>query len=311
MEYIDEQLKGYEIKDIEITSPMLKQYNNEFDFVSIAVDLHSDVAKLVHAVSNINRLDSNGKPRKLNRNEAIIGGLMCRISKLHGILHQQFCNNQMFIAYSVLRSIVESIVNLMYLIKKNTQELYDEYIKFSLKQEKKLLNEIEGYIRNRNGSDLPIEIRMKRSIMRAFDHSSYKIEDIDENDKKPFWGDSLRNKLKFLDLERLYISTFALPSHFVHGNWQELLQYHLSYETDGYTLKMDLGTTMVQPITSLIALSSLACEDYVNDLIPDSPDKNYFISKLDKNISKAYLIDRNHELFIQKQMRDYKRSLMK
>jgi len=58
---------------------------------------------------------------------------------------------------------------------------------------------------------------------------------VDVSPKRQEWGGSLRDRLKALDLEDLYVSLQRIPSHAVHGTWVDLALHHLEEKVGGFT----------------------------------------------------------------------------
>jgi hypothetical protein len=131
------------------------------------------------------------------------------------------------------------LVNLQYLVKKNSDEIFEAFVIDSLRHEKKLLETIKTEIQQRNGIELPIERRMLDSIESAFVVSGVTIDQV-SNKAASKWKD-----LKFYDrvaeigLSAAYLAMFGGPSHNVHGSWQDMLEYHLEHDESGFSPKLD------------------------------------------------------------------------
>ena len=72
---------------------------------------------------------------------------------------------------------------------------------------------------------------MLRSIETISDKSQLQITDVDSKFKS--WGGTLKDKLKALNKDEMYLFIQRLPSHAVHGSWVDLLFHHLEYK-DGF-----------------------------------------------------------------------------
>ena len=104
---------------------------------------------------------------------------------------------------------------------------YEQFVRFSLGPERELYDLIQENIAGRDGTILPIEDRMMKSIHDVCMASGVKIEDVDR--KVGDWGGGLRERLKAISKERIYASVQRIPSHAVHGTWVDLYKNHLEY----------------------------------------------------------------------------------
>ncbi len=119
-------------------------------------------------MANAYRLDDQNNPRLWTRNDAIKGGLMVRLTKLQRGILDAYQADHFELADILVRPLTETIINLQYLIELNTNELFDAYVVYSLREEKKLLKTIESNTAQR-GYEIPIETSMKVSIEDAFE----------------------------------------------------------------------------------------------------------------------------------------------
>ncbi len=187
MEELPLTINDFEFLRTEVDTEEIKKFDSEDQFMSLAVELLKEVGQITALLSCTYRLDQYGNPRKWERNEAILGGLMVRISKLQLALLDQICQKRLEIAFIIDRCLSESLINLKYLLQRDNDNLFDEYIEYSLREEKRLLKRIEENITKR-GHELPIESRMIDSIRQAFKTSSFTPEQVDETKWKP-WGE--------------------------------------------------------------------------------------------------------------------------
>ena len=142
------------------------------------------------------RLDKNQNLRRWTRDEAVLGGMMVILTKILMGITDLTCQRKWEIAYIFVRPVIETCVNLKLLLKNNSEELFQEYFRYSLKVEKELLDLIESNVKDRE-SELPIESRMKKSILRSFSDSGYSPDDIDPKKIRDCGG-----KVFMIDLKR-------------------------------------------------------------------------------------------------------------
>ena len=291
-------LEDFKIPRTKIDIEEINKFDSEEKFMSLAVELFKEVSQITSILLCIERIDSKNNPRKWKRNEAILGGLMVRFTKLQTGYLDQICQKRMEIANILFRCLGESIINLKYLLTKSTDYLFDEYIEYSLRQEKRFLNRIQKNIAKR-GSEIPVETRMKQSIERYLKISSFSVEQIDEKKWKP-WGEKIYDRAKKIDMEDLYIALFSLPSHSVHGNWQDLLTFHLEYENGEFSPKMQWGYPRPHPLFAITLLTVEINKLYLDEIISDCADKDKINKMLDDIFLRTFKVDELHEQFLQK-----------
>jgi hypothetical protein len=169
------------------------------------------------------------------RNQAICAGLLIRISKFMLVITELSADgNRGEVVQALNRSILESAINLEFLVRTKEDKFYERFVKFSLGPERELYDLIQANIAARSGEVLPIEQRMMESINDTCKVSGVKIEDVDR--KYGDWGGGVRERLKAINKETTYAMVQRIPSHAVHGTWVDLYTNHLEYivKTDVY-----------------------------------------------------------------------------
>lgn len=167
----------------------------------------------------------------LDRNQAILSGLLARISKFMKVVIQlaaERANGEVIAALN--RCVLETSINMEYLVKSRDPELFNSYVESSLGPEKELYDEIQSNISARGGEHLPIEDRMIASIERSCRASGKTIDQIDK--KRGQWGVNLRERMKILDKGDLYLHVQRIGSHAVHGTWVDLKLSHILEDGD-------------------------------------------------------------------------------
>lgn len=292
------KLDDFQFEKTEINEEDIGKLDSEDDFMNLAVELLKEVGIITTVNACTFRFDENNNPRRWSRNEAISGGLMVRITKLQSSFLDQVCQKRMESAMILFRCIGESLINIHYLLRNESNELYNKFIEYSLREEKRLLNNINDNISKR-GSELPIEKRMKKSINRAFQTSNFKPEDVDEKNREP-WEENIYKRAKSVGLGNVYSAILSLPSHYIHGNWQDLISNHLEFENGEFSPNPDWNMPRPQPLLALCVLSIEANKLYVDKTLPDCPDRKKIIEMLDDINSRAKIVDSFHEKFLQK-----------
>lgn len=288
----------FKLPRMEVNIEEIKKFDSEDRFIWLAVELLKEVGQITTILSCAYRLDEKGYPRKWTRNEATLGGLMVRISKLQRGVLDQACQKKLEITEILFRCLAESLINLKYLLKRNSDEIFDEYIEYSLREEKRLLKMINQNI-DRRKHELPIESRMKRSINRAFQTSSFSTTQVDETKREP-WGETIYKRAKSIGMGEAYFALFSLPSHAVHGNWQDLIDYHLKCENGEFSPKPHWEDVRPQPLFVAALLSAEINRLYIDEIIPECSDKEQISKLLDDIIQRIRVADQLHEQFLQK-----------
>jgi hypothetical protein len=166
-------------KKVEVDFRTVSGYTREGEFTCLAVELLKEMAVYTSLLACTYPLDEDNNLRNWTRKEAVLAGLMVRLSKLQSGFLDQVCQHRREIADLIFRPLIENIINLMYLLTQGKPELIEEYIEYSLRTEKRFLVEIENNIREQ-GFELPIETRMKASIMDVFEKSGTSLEQVNE-----------------------------------------------------------------------------------------------------------------------------------
>src|SRR5262249_24395058 len=152
------------------------------------------------------------KTRRWDRNQAILGGHLVRLYKLISALLDQICQHRREITFIVARLAFECIVNIRFLIKFGGAATYDSYVKYSLRQEKRVYDRINKEIEARGGETFPVEERMLGSIAKAVKASGLGIEDLSPSRPRDWADKNLYERADAVGLGVTYIGTFGGPS---------------------------------------------------------------------------------------------------
>ncbi|MCB1442715.1 MAG: hypothetical protein KDJ72_06800 [Methyloceanibacter sp.] len=224
-----------EVSPAPVDDEVIATFTSEDDFNELTVELLKEVGSFVCIAASALPADT----KRWSRNQAIYGGHLVRLFKLISTLLDQTCQLRRETTFIVSRLAYETAVNLAYLIENGSNELFDDYIRYSLRQEKKLYELIETNIAERGGIRLPIEDRMLASISAAATKSGFSITELSPTEPKSWSGKNLRERAKSVGLEPIYLAAFGGGSQHVHGNWMDLLEYHLDEEGDGFVPSLE------------------------------------------------------------------------
>jgi hypothetical protein len=202
-----------DITQVHVTAEKLSTFSSEEDFTGLSVDLLVEVGSFVRVAACI----SPGDTRRWNRDQAIVAGNVVRLYKLISALLDQTSQRRRETTFIFARLAFEAIVNVRYLIEFSCPELFDSYIRHSLRHEKRLYDRIKSNIAARGGV-LPIERRMLASIERAARTSGMSLSDVSANKPKNWGNKNLFERAKAVGLDTAYPAAFGGGSHTVHGS---------------------------------------------------------------------------------------------
>ncbi len=288
----------FKIKKVVIQEEDVKEFVSEKDFLGLSIDILIEVGSFVCVAANLYPIDK----KEWNRDEAILGGHLVRLYKLISAMLDQTIQFRREINCILSRLAFECVVNLRYLIKHASTELFDSYIELSLKHESKLITRILKGIKERGGEKLAIENRMLNSI-----DTSFKISGIDPNtmtDKGPRnWGNkNIYHKADDLGLADVYLAAMGGGSHSIHGNWEDLLEFHLITNHDNCTFKSNLEWHLPRPqiLDALSLHATLTIIDYMIWINrPELPKE--VIDTLVELQDRILLLGELHEAFLSSQ----------
>ncbi len=245
------------IEPVRVNGAALRSFTSEDQFTGLAVDLTREAGSVLAIGACAGHRGATPTSFKSwPRERAVPSGLLVRLTKLfHGLLGAT-CKLQGELMCMFARPTFETSVNLMYVVERWSPDLIERFIRYSLVSEKRLLDLIDKNIANRGGQVLPIEGRMRRSILRAFEVSGVDPTTSSKADKQGFGG-NLLDRARELGLDGGYLAMFSLPSHAIHGNWEDLFEHHLQRVEGGFI--PDPRWTRPRP-QLLIACSGLSIE---------------------------------------------------
>jgi hypothetical protein len=284
-----------DIKSTDVSAERTEKFTSEEDFNGLSVELLIEVGSYVCIAGNLLPVDS----QRWDRNQAILGGHLVRLYKLISALLDQVCQHRREITFIIARLAFECIVNLRYLIAfSENSAVFESYIAYSLRQEKRLHERIKTNVAERGGKVLPVEARMLASIDRAVKESGVRLEDLSISRPKEWADKNLYQKSEAIGLGETYLGTFGGPSASVHGNWMDLLGMHLRPHDsgDGYIGDFTWSRPRPQIADTIALLATTAVKDYFNHL-SDGPAE-LIDEKLDDLFDRIREAMHAHESFL-------------
>lgn len=269
----------------------------------IVFELYKEAACVVNAAGHLFTEASSAKGG-WPRNQAICAGLLIRIMKFMVVVTQLSAEgNRSEVVIALTRCIMESAVNLEFLVHMNEDRFYDQFVKLSLGPERELYDLIQRNVCSRNGQRWPIEERMLKRIEDLCLRSGVKIEDVDR--KSGDWGGGVRERLKAINKEDQYVNLQRVPSHAIHGTWVDLYTSHLEYdnETGTYRPKSRFSPLDARSLGPIAAIVLDAVRPYLDRFFSDIPDRMILRNRLDDVKRRTLIADGVHEQLYAKKRR--------
>ena len=198
---------------------------------------------------------------------AVFFGLMVRLFKLYDTYVFLINEKRSEMALIMGRSACETAIDLAYLMKDLDNNKIDEFVRSSLANSRKFYDEIE--IDKGRGTGNPIiQNRIQSSILEAFSAAGYKIEDIKAKDWRLL--KSVADRAEDCELSRIYIFMYKNLSRITHGNWSELLLYHLSQKNGLYYPNNAYNYPRPQSLDGISILVADSAKIYADQIAPKS-----------------------------------------
>lgn len=292
---MSEQTEGQELPDIkrvEVSAEDLARFTDEQDFTGLSVELMIEQGSWTCVAASL----LPGDTRKWNRDQAILGGLLVRSYKLASALLDQTCQHRRETTFVLGRLAIECMINIQYLVHIDSKEVYQAYVMDSLRHEKKLIDRIESNIASRSGLILPIEERMLGSIKKAFEKSGVAPSEVTKQAAKAWKDVDLYQRASAVGLGDAYLGLFGGPSHNVHGSWQDLIEYHLHHDGEGFTPELEWHRPRPQVLFTLARIGVETLVAYLRHFAGE--DAEAVVSELHDLWDRIELANRGHEAFL-------------
>ena len=173
-------------------------------------------------------------PLERDRKHAVHAGLFLRLRSLmqsvlcltEGIGHGEAM-------LALTRLVMETTITIRYLVMHGDQEMYDRFVSYGLRDEVAVLDDIQRRIDKRGTGEMPIERRMKIGIERQIVDSDATAAAA--RSCRGSWGPNYSDRMKAIgEGPDAYLYFQRIPSAAVHGDWSNLLRFHLEKRSGGY-----------------------------------------------------------------------------
>ena len=285
---------------VAVDDEVLKGCAKERRFDALAFELYKETATVLTVCSH-SYISLQEDERPLTRNQAIGAGLLVRIVKfMIAVMDLSAEQDRGEIVLARNRCIEESAVNLRYLLMKNEEKYFDQFVRFSLGTERELYDIIQRNIADRGGKKLPIEQRMLKSIARTCEISGVPIEEIDPKFKD--WGGGVRNRLKALGQGDLYVS-LRLGSHAIHGTWVDLWQRNLEEKDGGFIVEPRFSRVDSRLLLPICFIVLQAGESYIDFFFGELPDVRPLRRRMEDLQARVSRVDNAAEAWLSSKRR--------
>lgn len=300
------QFKSIPISTIESCMPIenLLPQRSEFnragldglsdrELLEVALGLYREASHAIQACAQ------NHHPEKLtDRPRAICCGLLVRITKY--MLAVDTLATHLAESADVLmalnRCMLESCVNITYLLTVDTPAVFDEFVKKGLGPEREYYDSVQANIESAGGIRTPMEDRILESILRTVTRSGLTINEVPVRHQD--WGPSMRDKISAIEWGGMYVG-YRQWSHAVHGSWADVLMRHLTYSDDGFTVQWSLGFTDSRLLNASAEVSLGAAGHYANKWFEDE-DRTAVFDRLGLLIDDLRAVSHATELAVQR-----------
>jgi hypothetical protein len=262
---------------------------------SVIFELYKEAVSVVNLAAHV--LDEGATAEGgWPRNQAICAGLMIRIAKFMVVVAQLSAKDDRGEVVNALnRSIMESAINLEFLVRAKDDRFFDQFVVSSLGPERELYDLIQDNVRSRGGEVWPIEYRMLASIDQTCGTAGVKIEDVKR--KYGDWGGGMRERLKALRREAQYVSMQRIPSHAVHGTWVDLYKSHLGYDqqTNRFHPENTFSSVDARALAPIAIIVLEATHPYIERFFSEIPESRLVINRIDDLCQRTLGADAAHE----------------
>ena len=285
-------------RPVAVTDETLQECVAKMSFSPLAFELYKESAHVLAVCSHLYAC-SSPEEAALPRNQAICAGLLVRITKfmaaVASLVSQEADRADVVVALN--RCITESATDLRFLMIKNEDRFFEQFVRVGLSSERELYDVIQKNITERGGETLPIERRMLKSIDKVCRLSGVAIADVQL--KMGNWGGGLRSRLSAIGEGDAYPMLQRVPSHAIHGTWVDLVQHHLT-EVDKGGFRPDPTSSRVDSrlMLPVCVLVLSAARTYVEGFFSSLCELEPLLERIADLIRRIMSVDETHEAWM-------------
>lgn len=274
----------------------IEAFDDEHSFMDAYVELLKQTIELLFLVVGYKYCDTDGNPKLITKDEAILGGNLTRLIKLNTSFLQNVCERKLEICYILNRCIAETYVNSKYILVEGEEKVKRNYIKNSLITEKELWQTILSNVKERSDETLAIEKRMQISIQNSFDKSDFDIDDVNRSSK---WK-SIKTRADAVADEMFYSVFYGIASHAIHGNWQDILYNNLKKLDTGFKIDLEWQRPRPQIMDGAITLNLDIVKILTDKELGDNEHCEILKEKCETLLNYYYIVTEHHENWMSK-----------
>ena len=272
---------------VEVSEGVIEACRDAGAFEGLIFELVKETVGVMDAVSVYGSVA--GGRVLMDRGRAVCTGLVVRMEKLLMSAVKLSSDEEHGETVGILsRCVIESSIDLRYLLVKNSDEIYERFVKVGLRGERNLYDLINSNIEKRSGVVLGIEARMLGSIERTCDGSGVDIEDVSA--RAGAWGGDLRAKMRFLGLDDDGYFLQTMMSQSVHGGWSDLVLNHLVAEENGYRVNTRHKGTDGKLLGPMALLALAGAREYVVEMC-DPEESLPLLERVDDLLSRLARVE--------------------
>lgn len=226
MKEILEIFEKYELVSLKEIS------SNEESLNNFLIQFSKDLGEQIDTLSRL--IDTEKYPDYYNLNEATVIGSITRIVKLFQESVNFYEQDKLELLSQFTRPMYESFIVVKYLMRKGEDSQRNfRLVSYRARYENlKKLQELED-------NSHPIIKRQLMKLETKLEVDGFTINNLIEESKKKnkAWkldGKSFYKIHSEVDYEDLYSFIYGVGSDAVHGNWQEIFDFHLTRKGNGY-----------------------------------------------------------------------------
>ena len=272
-------------------------FDNEHEYMEVCIELMGYLLETLHDVIALT-IKSKRYSKGLKRNDAMLAGLMVRGAKLFEGTLGMARQKKMELAHIFFRCLVETSVNLAYLLNKD-DSYFETFVDASFRREIEILEDIKNRAKRR--SLTPREKRMITSIQGKARDSQVNLDEVAK--KKPWqkrknakpgsYKPDIRKMMEGIGWEEYYLYGYASPSHVIHGDWEDVRFYHLLFRDGRYCPNprwREVDCRVTCPASAIIIEAALAYLNLIDDVKEASEATNYLMLLRDefRDLNDAY-----------------------
>lgn len=289
------RVKGVKFCQIPIDFEKLEYATTEGLFIKEAVTISNEVFKNIFILLSVRE-----KPL-LTLEEAIIYGLFLRANKLFCSFIRLTNEDDSIGARFLCRGITDSLIDMMYLIKKDSKELYDCFVQLPFYDVRDQLEKIKK--NQETNEPQPIENRMEKSILDMIKKSGKNfniLNDLSSKKDNKWFKIGIKEKFKELGYdEKMHLFMQTNVNNVIHSNWDVILKNHLEYRADN-AYEPKLKDVAVRP-QMILFINRFLCKSalkFIQWAFVNEEAQEYLGRVFYESLEKIIKIDSMHEDFL-------------